>query len=61
MALQTTPTGAPALHDRTHLRPLDSVILALEATTCTWCAGLLRLLKQHLEADIPAAGTEVLN
>ncbi len=56
----TTPTSAPALHDRPHLRPLDSVIQALEATSCTWCQGLLRLLKQHLEADI-LSGWEVLN
>jgi hypothetical protein len=44
-----------------HLRPLDTVITALEETRCTWCAGLLRLLKQHLESDIPALGSEVLN
>ncbi len=55
-----TPTSAPALHDRAHLRPLDNVILALEPTSCTWCQGLLRLLKQHLEADI-LSGWEVLN
>jgi hypothetical protein len=54
-------TSAQTLLDRTHLRPLDSVILALEATSCTWCQGLLRLLKDHLEADIPTAGSEVLN
>ncbi|MDQ5853706.1 MAG: hypothetical protein M3380_16890 [Chloroflexota bacterium] len=56
---------APCLHASTrrpptHLQPLDSVIQALEATTCTWCQGLLRLLKQHLEADI-LSGWEVLN
>ena len=61
-ATQPPSTSAPALHDRTHLRPLDSVIQALEATTCTWCAGLLRLLKAHLEeASVPAFGQEVLN
>ncbi|MDQ5853242.1 MAG: hypothetical protein M3380_14460 [Chloroflexota bacterium] len=59
--IQSTPTSAPALHDRTHLRPVDAVLIALESTNCTWCTGLLRLLKAHLEADIPAAGTEVLN
>ena len=59
---------APRLHASTitrcppdHLQPLDSVIQALEATTCTWCQGLLRLLKQHLEADIPSDGWEVRN
>ena len=57
---------APRFHASTrwppdHLQPLDSVIQALEATSCTWCQGLLRLLKAHLEADIPAAGWEVLN
>ena len=56
-----TTTSAPALYDRTHIRPLDSVILALEATNCTWCAGLLRLLKAHLEEGTPVLGQEVLN
>ena len=57
-----TPTSAPALHDRAHLRPLDAVLIALESTSCTWCAGLLRLLKAHLEeANVPAFGQEVLN
>ena len=56
-----TTTSAQTLHDRTHLRPLDSVLIALEETSCTWCTGLLRLLKDHLEADIPTAGSEVLN
>ncbi len=61
-AVQPPVHGAPALHDRTHLRPLDSVIIALESTSCTWCAGLLRLLKAHLEeANVPAFGQEVLN
>ena len=46
---------------RDHLRPLDIVIQALEETSCTWCLGLLTLLKAHLEADIPAFGQEVLN
>ncbi len=44
-----------------HLRPLDSVILALEASPCAWCQGLLRLIKQHLEEGVPAYGLEVLN
>ena len=45
-----------------HLRPLDIVILALEETSCTWCLGLLRLLKAHLEVtNVPAFGQEVLN
>ncbi len=61
MAIQPTPTSAPALHDRAPIRPLDAVLIALESTSCPRCAGLLRLLKAHLEADIPAAGTEVLN
>ncbi len=43
-----------------HLQPLDAVIVALEASSCTWCTGLLRLLKQHLEYDIePATFDEV--
>ena len=43
-----------------HLQPLDAVIVALEASNCTWCTGLLRLLKQHLEYDIePATFDEV--
>ena len=54
-------TSAQTLHGRTHLRPLDSVIQALEETSCTWCTGLLRLLKEHLEVAIPPAGSEVLN
>jgi hypothetical protein len=40
---------------RPHLRPLDACIVALEATSCAWCKGLLRLLKAHLEAEIPPA------
>ena len=62
-AVQPTPTSATAaLHDRTHLRPLDSVIQALEATSCPWCLGILRLIKQHLEeTNVPAFGLEVLN
>ncbi len=63
-AVQPTTTGAPAaLHDRTHLRPLDAVLVALEATSCTWCQGLLTLLKAHLEeTSVPAFGlVEVLN
>ncbi len=60
--LQPPTTGAPALHDRTHLRPLDSVIQALEAMSCPWCQGILRLIKQHLEeTNVPPFGLEVLN
>ncbi len=45
-----------------HLRPLDAVLVALEETSCTWCQGLLTLLKAHLEAtNVPAFGQEVLN
>jgi len=45
-----------------HVRPLDSVICALEGTSCTWCQGLLRLLKQHIEEQsVPTFGWEVLN
>ncbi len=33
-----------------HTAPLDTVIAALDATDCPWCEGLLRLLKEHLEA-----------
>jgi hypothetical protein len=40
-----------------HTRPLDSVIQALDDTRCAWCAGLLKLLKQHIEAGI-AGGWE---
>ena len=54
--------GAQPVHDRTHLRPLDAVLVALEATSCTWCQGLLTLLKAHLEeTNVPAFGLEVLN
>ncbi len=60
--IQPTTTSAPALHDRTHLRPLDAVLVALAETNCTWCQGLLRLLKAHLEeTNVPAFGLEVLN
>ncbi len=61
-ALERLTTGASALHDRTHLRPLDSVIQALSESRCPWCLGLLRLIKQHLEeTNVPAFGLEVLN
>ena len=54
--------GTAALHDLTHLRPLDAVLVALSETNCTWCQGLLRLIKQHLEeTNVPAFGQEVLN
>ena len=62
MAAQQSNT--PTAHDArqsAHLRPLDSVILALEASPCAWCQGLLRLIKQHLEEGVPAYGLEVLN
>ena len=52
--------SAPALHDRTHLRPLDAVLVALSETSCSWCLGLLRLLKSHLETHgVPAFYDEV--
>ncbi len=54
--------GPAAVHDRTHLQPLDILLISLEETSCTWCLGLLRLLKAHLEAtNVPAFGQEVLN
>jgi hypothetical protein len=51
---------SPALDHRTHGRPLDITITALEASQCPWCRGLLTLLKQHLE-EIAFRGLEVLN
>ncbi len=52
--------GVTPAQTHIHLRPLDGVIVALEASSCTWCTGLLRLLKQHLEYDIePATFDEV--
>lgn len=36
-----------------HLQPLDSVLNALEASSCTWCQGMLRVLRVHLEEFIP--------
>ena len=39
-----------------HLQPLDAVIVACEAlqeSPCTWCQGLMTLLRRHLEAYIP--------
>ena len=65
MATTDTRRGsntAPQARTSTHVRPLDSVLCALEETPCTWCQGLLRLLKQHIEEQsIPAFGWEVLN
>ncbi len=55
---QTTVDHDQRTHD--HSRPLDTVILATEGTDCPWCAGLLRLLKQHLE-DVAFRGMEVRN
>jgi hypothetical protein len=55
-------TGTKHAPTSAHVRPLDSVLGALEETPCTWCQGLLRLLKQHIEEQsIPAFGWEVLN
>ncbi len=51
MAAQSTTDSAQALHDRTHLRPLDAVLVALSETSCTWCRGALILLKLHLESS----------
>ena len=52
--------GVTPAQTHIHLQPLDAVIVALEASRCTWCTGLLRLLKQHLEYDIePATFGEV--
>ena len=48
-----TPTSAPALHDRAHLRPLDSLHNALEEAHCRWCRAWLWVLRRHLEKDIP--------
>lgn len=45
--------------DHLHLQPLDSVLNALQDCTCTWCCGLLSLLRSHLESDIPVFGLEV--
>ena len=58
--IQALPTAHDA-RQSAHLRPLDSVIQALEASPCAWCQGLLRLIKQHLEEGVPAYGLEVLN
>ncbi len=52
--------GATCAATSAHLRPIDAVLIALEETPCAWCQGLLRLIKAHLEADIPA-GWEVRN
>jgi hypothetical protein len=32
-----------------HLRPLDSLIQALDEAHCLWCRLLLRVLKRHAE------------
>ena len=60
-AQQPTTTTAHDARQSAHLRPLDSVIRALEESPCAWCQGLLRLIKQHLEEGVPAYGLEVLN
>ena len=55
LATQPPTDSAQALHDHTHLRPLDAVLVALSETSCTWCRGALILLKLHLEAHgVPA-------
>ena len=58
--IQPPSTGAER-RTPDHLRPLDIVLIALEETACPWCQCWLRLLKAHLEAEIPATGMEVLN
>lgn len=66
MATLEAPTIAlDARPSADHLQPLDSVLNALQDCTCTWCLGMLGLLRQHLEEYIPlepvSAGQEVLN
>ena len=56
--IHPTSTGA-ARRTPDHLRPLDSVLVALEETSCPWCQSLLKLLKAHLEAFIPVVESEV--
>ncbi len=48
--------GVTPAQTHIHLRPLDAVIVACEAlqeSPCTWCQGLMTLLRRHLEAYIP--------
>ena len=52
---------APRAATSAHLRPLDSVLQALEETPCAFCQGLLRLIKAHLETTEIPGGMEVLN
>ena len=59
-AMATTDRSLSTSAAALHLRPLDSVILMLEASSCAWCQALLRLLKSHLEEDI-SPFAEVLN
>ncbi len=59
--LECTVSTAHDARQSAHLRPLDSVICSLEESSCAWCQGLLRLIKQHLEEGVPAYGLEVLN
>jgi hypothetical protein len=62
MGAQLVSTAFDSAHVRSHLQPLDIVIVALEESPCPWCQGLLRLLKSHLEEFVPAGyGLEVLN
>ncbi len=62
--VQSLATEAPAPRTSAHLRPLDSVLIALDAleeTPCQWCHALLTLIKAHLEATEIPTGWEVLS
>lgn len=61
LSTRTPRAATPDARTSEHLRPLDSVIAALEESPCAWCQGLLRLILQHLEEDIPVYRLEVLN
>ncbi len=63
-AVHSLPIEAAAPRTFVHLRPLDSVLIALDAleeTPCQWCHALLTLIKAHLEATEIPTGWEVLS
>ena len=57
MAVLQPMHAAPDQRD--HLRPLDSVLCALQEAECAWCRSILALLRRHLEEYIPVFHEEL--